>query len=97
MPDLNVVAFPDLIREIAQYDITLDAWAVRWDILTDSAQLHIAMRFGSDEEAKKHLPKSRQTVKKLFENELKHRGLSWADLKQLPIDHGYTPPDWMNG
>ena len=84
-----------LIRELAQYDLSRDYWAVRWDILTNSVQLHVDMRFNSDADAKKLLPESRITVKELFENELKHRGLSWADLKPLPIPSGYEPPNWL--
>lgn len=79
-----------LIREVFAYDIGCDLMRLRYDVITSDKelQLHVdicppAGEFDADPE------KFRTIAKGLLENEIKHRGLSWADIGQLPLPDGF--------
>jgi hypothetical protein len=72
----------DFVRETFENDIATDSVIVRHDILFGYTQLCVDQRYASIEQAK--AANAKQTAIDLFDNELRHSGHSWADVKPLP-------------
>ena len=75
----------DLIRQITDYDITRDLILTRFDILVPSVNLRLSVDHRFYTEADSHRFGAKQIATELFTNELRGRGLSWADVRPLPI------------
>ena len=74
-----------LIRECIAYDPYRDEGIVRYDILSadSTLQLGVDARLSRNHD-QEELDRVRTTCKQVLENEMKHRGLTWADLRPLP-------------
>ena len=87
-----------LMREVWAYDISMNRILLRFDICTgvlgklsgpNDVQLGVDMAFSSKEEMDSRMDESREIAKKLFNNELKQRGLDWDDL--IPMEPLRSP------
>lgn len=84
-----------LIREMWQDDLYRDAMCGRFDVLAHDVQLHVDMRISAEEyKDASRVANCRDVAKTILENEMKHRGIAWADIKPLPIPYGYQAPKW---
>lgn len=81
-----------LIREVSAYDLSFDGIALRMDVLAEGIQLSCGSRVTREEfKNEERMAHVRSSMKELLENEMKHRGIAWADLKPLPLPAGYKP------
>jgi hypothetical protein len=81
-----------LIREVIAYDISRDQYLVRYDVLTVDGNLQLGVDCTLRRLEKKEVDQNRELCKQVIENELKHRGLTWQDLKPLQMPYGHTNP-----
>ena len=84
-----------LIREFAAYDIARDLWWVRYDVYTGTDQYCVTMGASEGQMASEEYRNSlRAQGKECLERYMARQGVSWRDLKPLPIPPGYKPPQW---
>lgn len=83
-----------LIREMFAYDIGRDETLVRHDVWAegDNLQLSVASVVNAGDQSS--IERARVAAKTMLEAELEKRGLSWSDLKPLPLPAGYKASDW---
>jgi hypothetical protein len=79
------------IREVAAYDIGLDKFVVRHDILTDDGQWHVTQKLVhgfSSLRGQEDLEERRKVAFLILGNQLRHEGKTWRDLRYLPLPEG---------
>jgi hypothetical protein len=84
------------VRELVQYEIEWDRFAVRFDVASDTTQLGVDfwLPYPTSTDWEKLMRDARQQAAKLLHEEMTHRGMRLSDLKTLPIPHGYQHPNW---
>lgn len=80
------------VREIVGYEISRDAYLARWDVFDGSTQVHVMHpiqmgKWRSDESYRKYV---RKEAYKLLAKKMRKSGMSWANLKTLPMPEGYV-------
>lgn len=82
-----------MIREQWLYDLSRDAMCGRFDVLAHDVQLHVDMRISSQEyKDVAAMAHHREVAKTVLENEMKHRGIAWSDLRSLPVPYWHQVP-----
>lgn len=75
----------DLIRRTTAYEIERDLFITRCDIFVPSIQLQLHIDYRAYAGTNQEVP-----VVDIFDRELRHRGLSWVDVRPLPKAIGST-------
>ena len=86
-----------LIREVFAYDIGRDETHVRHDVWAGGENLHLTVASVVIAGDQTSIERARWAAKTMLEAGLKRRGLSWSDLKPLPLPAGYKASDWTHG
>lgn len=73
----------DLVRGMYAYNIGWDDYVVRFDILAGAHQFAVDQRFNRLDDARQFGAK--KIAIELFDKSLRHEGLSWADVRPLPL------------
>ena len=86
-----------LIREVFAYDIGRDETHVRHDVWAEGENLQLSVSTAVIAGDQSSIDRARGAAKTLLEAEIERRGLSWSDLKPLPLPAGYKASDWAHG
>jgi len=83
------------IRELVCYDISLDLWVARWDILAQGEQYHVDSRLQCAEAGERGwksyepwLEEMRPVAREVLDQHLRDRGLTFANCMLLPFPDG---------
>ncbi len=91
------------IRAISAYDITIDQYLLRYDILyrprgKKLTQIHIGMRVPPNIERyspEDYIKRLHKPMVAILNNHLRKHGVLRSELMRLPVPDYYTEPEWL--